>query len=68
LVKDTICKFDSLHATGHLFLTNSGSGQADSPLAQNNRLAVARLRLGIWKKSNASGLNGKGQLAAYAWS
>jgi hypothetical protein len=35
LAKDTVCKFDSLSASGHLFLTNKGSGQADSSFAQD---------------------------------
>jgi catalase len=35
LAKDIVCKFGSLCAIGHLFLTNPGPGQADSALAED---------------------------------
>ncbi len=46
LAKDAVCKPDSLCAIERLFLTNKSPGQVDSPLAQDNKLAVAKLRVG----------------------
>ena len=46
LAKEAICKSDSSCAIERLFLTNKGPGQVDSPLAQDNKLAVAKLRVG----------------------
>jgi hypothetical protein len=53
LVENAVCKFGSLCAIRHLFLTNTGSGQADSPFVKAIKLSVAKLRLAIWRKSSA---------------